>query len=143
LSGDPFPFSREDTRRIRDWVDTHIASSLDPKNRGRPAPEPDLAIGEAITPEGIGAGAAFWLFTNIIQRDTRPFGHFDATLGAAVVFAGDMGEADMIAWAEGHRRSRALLCLPTCWRGEMVSRLCIVNPQTDPDHVMSVLETLQ
>lgn len=53
-----------------------------------------------------------------------------------------MEEAEMVDWAEAHRRSGALLCLPTRWRGEMVFRLCIVNPQTDPDHVMSVLETL-
>ncbi len=52
-------------------------------------------------------------------------------------------EDEMIRWAEEHRRSGALLCLPTRWRGEMVFRLCIVNPQTDADHVMSVLDTLQ
>lgn len=51
-------------------------------------------------------------------------------------------EAQMIAWAEGHRRSGALLCLPTRWRGEMVFRLCIVNPDTDPDQVLGVLGTL-
>ena len=41
-----------------------------------------------------------------------------------------------------HRRSGALLCLRTRWRGEMVFRLCIVNPQTDSAHVMTVLDTL-
>ena len=53
-----------------------------------------------------------------------------------------MEEAAMESWAERHRRSGALLCLPTRWRGQMVFRLCIVNPRTDPDHVMSVLDTL-
>lgn len=53
-----------------------------------------------------------------------------------------MDEAQMVAWAEAHRRSGALLCLPTRWRGEMVFRLCIVNPETDPDQVLSVLGTL-
>ena len=52
-------------------------------------------------------------------------------------------EDEMVCWAEEHRRSGALLCLPTRWRGEMVFRLCIVNPQTDPDHVMAVLDTLR
>lgn len=54
----------------------------------------------------------------------------------------DMSEDAMITWAEGHRRSGALLCLPTRWRGEMVFRLCIVNPQTDPDAVLETLKTL-
>jgi len=53
-----------------------------------------------------------------------------------------MEDADMVAWAEVQRRSGALLCLPTRWRGRLVFRLCIVNPQTDPNHVMDVLETL-
>ncbi|MCB2116292.1 MAG: aminotransferase class V-fold PLP-dependent enzyme [Rhodobacteraceae bacterium] len=53
-----------------------------------------------------------------------------------------MDEASMIQWAEGHRRSGALLCLPTRWRGEMVFRLCIVNPSTDPEEVLGVLATL-
>ena len=45
-------------------------------------------------------------------------------------------------WCEAQRRSGALLCLPTKWRGEEVLRLCIVNPETDTNHVMSVLQTL-
>lgn len=53
-----------------------------------------------------------------------------------------MPEAEMVAWAERHRRSGALLCLPTRWRGEMVFRLCVVNPQTDPDEVLAILGTL-
>lgn len=53
-----------------------------------------------------------------------------------------MDEARMIAWAETHRRSGALLCLPTRWRGEMVFRLCIVNPATRAGEVLEILETL-
>ncbi|SIO06610.1 pyridoxal phosphate-dependent decarboxylase family protein [Vannielia litorea] len=53
-----------------------------------------------------------------------------------------MGEEAMVAWAEGHRRSGALLCLPTRWRGEMVFRLCVVNPETDPEEVLAVLRSL-
>ena len=45
-------------------------------------------------------------------------------------------------WCEAQRRSGALLCLPTKWHGEEVLRLCIVNPETDTNHVMSVLQTL-
>ena len=53
-----------------------------------------------------------------------------------------MSEAEMIDWAERHRRSGALLCLPTRWRGEMVFRLCFVNPRTQATDVLSVLDTL-
>ncbi len=53
-----------------------------------------------------------------------------------------MTEDEMIAWAEGHRRSGALLCLPTRWRGEMVFRLCIVHPETDAEWVLNILKTL-
>ncbi len=46
------------------------------------------------------------------------------------------------SWAEQQRRSGAMLCLPTSWRGEKVLRLCIVNPKTDPEYVLNVLKTL-
>ena len=49
---------------------------------------------------------------------------------------------ELAEWCEVQRRSGALLCLPTKWRGEEVLRLCIVNPETDTDHVMNVLRTL-
>ena len=53
-----------------------------------------------------------------------------------------MSEPEMETWAEAHRRSGALLCLPTRWRGQMVFRLCIVNPETDPAQVLGVLGSL-
>ncbi|KMW58801.1 Aromatic-L-amino-acid decarboxylase [Candidatus Rhodobacter oscarellae] len=53
-----------------------------------------------------------------------------------------MSDAEMEVWAETHRRSGALLCLPTTWRGRKVFRLCIVNPTTDPKEILAVLETL-
>lgn len=54
-----------------------------------------------------------------------------------------MSDAEMDTWAETHRRSGALLCLPTSWRGEKAFRLCIVNPQTNADAVLDVLTTLK
>lgn len=54
----------------------------------------------------------------------------------------NMKHVELAQWCETQRRSGALLCLPTKWRGEEVLRLCIVNPETDPDHVMTVLKTL-
>lgn len=53
-----------------------------------------------------------------------------------------MSEARMIAWAEAHRRSGTLLCLPTKWHGDMVFRLCIVNPATEAADVLKTLATL-
>ncbi len=56
--------------------------------------------------------------------------------------ATDMNPDQIDTWAEMQRRSGALLCLPTTWRGEKVLRICVVNPQTDPNYVLKVLETL-
>ena len=53
----------------------------------------------------------------------------------------DKGAAELAAWSEEHRRSGSLLCLPTTWHDETVLRICVVNPETDPDHVLSVLKT--
>ena len=53
-----------------------------------------------------------------------------------------MGDETMDAWAEVHRRSGDLLCLPTTWAGQKVFRLCIVNPETDPEDVLRVVRTL-
>lgn len=54
----------------------------------------------------------------------------------------DMSEPAMLDWAETHRRVGTLLCLPTRWRADMVFRLCIVNPETDPAAVLGTLRTL-
>ncbi|MDA7425968.1 pyridoxal phosphate-dependent decarboxylase family protein [Thalassococcus lentus] len=54
----------------------------------------------------------------------------------------ELSDAEMDEWAEIHRRSGALLCLPTVWRGEKVFRLCIVNADTSADEVLSVLRSL-
>ncbi len=53
-----------------------------------------------------------------------------------------MSDEQMVQWAEEHRRSGALLCLPTRWHGRMVFRLCIVNPETNADGVLKILNTL-
>jgi glutamate/tyrosine decarboxylase-like PLP-dependent enzyme len=106
LSHDPFPFAPDDTRRILDWVADHVAAGPDPKNGARAAAALEPEMGGAITPDGLGAEAAFALFTDVIQPATRPFGHptslsfvaaaptraalsFDAALGAAGIFAGN------------------------------------------------------
>lgn len=54
----------------------------------------------------------------------------------------DMSDDDMDRWAEESRRSGALLCLPTTWRGQKVFRLCIVNPETCADEVLAILSAL-
>ncbi|WP_299965503.1 aminotransferase class V-fold PLP-dependent enzyme [uncultured Roseobacter sp.] len=62
---------------------------------------------------------------------------------SVILFRPDaMTDRDMDVWAERHRRSGALLCLPTVWRGQKVFRLCIVNPETRAKDVLAVLRTL-
>jgi len=56
--------------------------------------------------------------------------------------ATEVGDQSIDDWAEKQRRSGALLCLPTTWDNEKVLRICVVNPQTDPVHVLTVLKTL-
>ena len=53
-----------------------------------------------------------------------------------------MSEATMEAWAEVHRRSGAILCLPTTWHGRKVFRLCIVNPDTNAAEILTTIRTL-
>ena len=65
-----------------------------------------------------------------------------STMTADAPSTGRSAEA-LAAWAETNRRSGALLCLPTTWHGETVLRICVVNPSTDPDEVLTVLRTLQ
>lgn len=81
-----------------------------------------------------------------IARGIEAMPGLDLILGpqlTVILFrAAGLSEARMIDWAEAHRRSGALLCLPTRWRGEMVFRLCIVNPETKADEVLEVLRSL-
>ncbi len=51
-------------------------------------------------------------------------------------------EDEMKAWSEQHRVDGTMLCLPTRHRGEMVYRLCIVNPLTESAEVLAVLDSL-
>ena len=67
---------------------------------------------------------------------------FDRQLSIILFRCPDMSDINLKNWAETNRRSGALLCLPTIWRGETVLRLCLVNPATDCEHVINVLKTL-
>ncbi|MEM6565490.1 MAG: aminotransferase class V-fold PLP-dependent enzyme [Pseudomonadota bacterium] len=53
-----------------------------------------------------------------------------------------MTDEEMDRWAEIHRRSGDLLCLPTTWNGQKVFRLCVVNPETEANTVLEVLKSL-
>lgn len=48
-------------------------------------------------------------------------------------------ESDMLTWSEHHRKAGSILCLPTKHHGEMVFRLCLVNPDTKAAAVLAVL----
>lgn len=47
------------------------------------------------------------------------------------------------AWSDAQALAGTILCLPTTHRGELVLRICLVNPDTDAREVFSVLETLR
>jgi hypothetical protein len=36
-----------------------------------------------------------------------------------------------------------MLCVPTTWRGRMVLRMAFVNPLTDPQRVIEILDSLK
>lgn len=49
----------------------------------------------------------------------------------------------MLEWSEHHRVNGTMLCVPTSWLGQSVFRLCIINPDTDADRVMEMLDTMR
>ncbi|RMH78986.1 MAG: aminotransferase class V-fold PLP-dependent enzyme [Actinomyces sp.] len=52
-------------------------------------------------------------------------------------------EDEMRAWSRRCARSGVILCVPTRWQGELVFRLCLVNPDTDAAAVLEALETMR
>ncbi len=48
-----------------------------------------------------------------------------------------------IEWSQRRSDEGAILCLPTTWHGETVLRLVFVNPATQAERVIRVLETLR
>jgi glutamate/tyrosine decarboxylase-like PLP-dependent enzyme len=50
-------------------------------------------------------------------------------------------DADYHAWSRQLAADGVILCVPTKWRGRTVLRLVFVNPVTDAQHVIAVLET--
>ena len=53
-----------------------------------------------------------------------------------------LNDDEVNIWSEKYRRNGALLCLPTTWKNMKVLRICVVNPNTDPSHVIKILKTL-
>ncbi len=47
------------------------------------------------------------------------------------------------AWSDALARAGVILCVPTRWHGRTVLRLAFVNPETQADRVIEVLETLR
>jgi glutamate/tyrosine decarboxylase-like PLP-dependent enzyme len=46
------------------------------------------------------------------------------------------------AWSRHHALAGTVLCLPTWWQGREVLRLAFVNPETQVERVLAVLDTL-
>ncbi len=53
------------------------------------------------------------------------------------------GEDAYAAWSDAQAKAGVILCVPTTWRGRTVLRLAFVNPDTEPERVIDVLETLR
>lgn len=51
-------------------------------------------------------------------------------------------EEQMDAWADGHAKTGSALILPTRFRGELMFRMCFVNPDTQASLVLQVLDTM-
>jgi glutamate/tyrosine decarboxylase-like PLP-dependent enzyme len=51
-------------------------------------------------------------------------------------------DEQVLAWSNHHARIGTALVVPTRWQGELVLRLCFVNPRTDPARVLKILDTL-
>jgi glutamate/tyrosine decarboxylase-like PLP-dependent enzyme len=51
--------------------------------------------------------------------------------------------ADYQAWSDAEQRAGRSFVVPTSWHGEVVMRMCIVNPRTTVDDIESILTTLE
>jgi glutamate/tyrosine decarboxylase-like PLP-dependent enzyme len=51
--------------------------------------------------------------------------------------------SDYREWSHRMAHNGAILCMPTTWRGDPVLRLAFVNPATQPEQVIEVLDTLR
>jgi glutamate/tyrosine decarboxylase-like PLP-dependent enzyme len=52
-------------------------------------------------------------------------------------------DAQYREWSHREALEGSILCVPTTWRGRTVLRLAFVNPDTDPERVLEVLDTLR
>ena len=102
----PFPFDADQIDRMLGWARARILDGPDPMAGARDFDLLEPVMGGSITKDGLGAARAFELFTDTIMPTTRPYDHpaslsfvaaapsmaslaFDATLGAAEIFAGN------------------------------------------------------
>ena len=84
---------------------------------------------------------------NTIAEEIKNINDLELILGpqlTVILFrALKLSEKELYKWSEKHRRDGTLLCLPTKWKGKTVLRICVVNPNTDPNQVIEVLKTLK
>ena len=84
---------------------------------------------------------------NKIAEEIKNINELELILGpqlTVILFrALKLSEEELYKWSEKHRRDGTLLCLPTKWKGKTVLRICVVNPNTDPNQVIEVLKTLK
>ena len=71
----PFAFDPKQITKMLDWAAQRIVEGPDPKAGARSFVELDPDLAGSITDDGIGADAAFTLFTDTIVPTIRPFDH--------------------------------------------------------------------
>lgn len=49
---------------------------------------------------------------------------------------------EMLDWSEHHRVEGTMLCVPTRWADQPAFRLCVINPDTQADDVIAILQTM-
>ncbi len=52
----------------------------------------------------------------------------------------NISDAQLDEWAEHARADGTIYCLPTQWRGQKALRICVVNPHTDANEVIRILQ---
>ena len=84
---------------------------------------------------------------NIIAKEIKNNDDLELILGpqlTVILFSSlRLSDNELYKWSEKQRRDGTLLCLPTKWKGKTVLSICVVNPNTDPNHVIKVLKTLK
>jgi glutamate/tyrosine decarboxylase-like PLP-dependent enzyme len=126
-----------------DWNPADLAVHLTRRPRGLPLWFSLAAHGTRRYTEAV--ERSLWCARQVADAiRARPFLHLVQEPVLSVLLFERIGwqEADYRRWSRAHALAGTMLCVPTRWQGRSVLRLVFVNPGTDPDAVVAVLDTL-